>query len=281
MNFGTAITSGRAAAREIDAYLKRNPVVKRQVVKGLTNLQRKFRQKPRSYDRAMAKKRSQIGEPPGSGLAKHLQYRSDGWTASNTNTLHKIEALEIPRLSSTFSLNSRLRDIVYLSGIKVCFTVRSQKVTDPLYFNLALISAKNRGALGDETDFFRSYAGSARAQNFDDASLAALDRHCLPINADEHVVHFHERVMLLAKEDSSNGSGKVASLYTFEKYIPIKRQIRFEGSTGSPETKFQLCHWSGLVGDTITASQTPGTGHEYEVKMISIFKEPQPVLEFR
>lgn len=231
----------------------------------------------------MKKRNSQVGEKPGTSLTKQNQYRSDGATAHNGNVLNSIELLQIDRMNSTFSLNHRLRDCIYLSGFKVCFSVTNLDAATFLYFNVALISAKNRGSIGDGVDFFRSYQGASRSNDFSDATLNAMDRHCLPINTDEHVVHFHERRTIVPSSDScDNNPLKVAKTFKYETWVPIKRQIRFEGDAPLPETKFQLVHWAGAQGAPIAASQAPITNaYNMDVKVIAFFKEPLPVLEYR
>jgi len=170
------------------------------------------------------KRLSRVGEDPNTSQTKQNQYRTDGLIAHSSNQLNAIELLQVPRISGTFTLNSRLRDIVYLSGFKVCITVENTDAADWLYFNLALVSAKNRGSVGDKVDFFRNYAGESRQINFDDATLNANDRHCLPINTDEYTVHFHERRLISNNASTSETRGsKVARVWTYETYVPIKR----------------------------------------------------------
>jgi len=71
-------------------------------------------------------------------------------------------------------------------------------------------------------------------------------------------------------------------VWNYETYIPINRQIRFEGSEASPETKFQICHWVGKVGETIIGSNVARAGaYRMDMKVVTFFKEPLPVLEFR
>lgn len=232
----------------------------------------------------VAKKRgmSKVGERPGSSLSKYVQYRTDGYELKTQNTLNGNNLLSIPRIDGAFSLAQRLRDIVYLTGFKVCVTV--QNVTDqPIYFNLALLSAKTRSDLtsaGD--DFFRSYSGTSRAQDFSDTTLTALDRHCLPINEDEHHIHFHDRIIITQNKNDSVGGKIKPQTTTIERWVPIRRQIRFESSVATPETKFTLFNWGGKVGlDIVSSNVTTGSIYKMETRVVSVFKEPMPVVKWK
>lgn len=241
---------------------------------------RAARKKRQSYK---AKARSQTGEKPGTDLSKATQFRTDGATSYASHTLNAQNALEIYRRSGSFSLGERLRDIIYLSGIKLCMSITNTSGVggqfDNLYVNVALISGKNRGQL-DGTDFFRNYNGNSRGIDFTNASLTGYDRHCLPLNGDEIVVHFHQRKLLMGSYQTSVPSSKdiAGKFWNIEQYIPIKRQIRFEGDGATSETPFKLVWWCGKQGDGITASQTPVAGSmSVETRMVYYFKEPTPV----
>lgn len=233
-------------------------------------------------DKYLSQRRSQIGEAPGSSLTKRNQFRTDGFVSYSTNVLHATQLVQIPRMTTTFALNSRLRDVVFVSGIKVCLTVRSLvSSSNQLYFNLAVVAAKNRGDI-DGVDFFRDYSGDARQQDFNNATLSAMDRHCLPINVDELTVLRHDRYIIHGSTDAACCGKVKPKTYSYEFYVPIKRQIRFEGTGPDSETRFALCHWTGLVGDSISASQTPvANQYQIEYKAVTFYKEPMPKLEFR
>lgn len=241
------------------------------------------RKKRQSYK---AKARMQTGETPGTDLSKTTQFRTDGATAYGTNILQSQNAIEIYRQSGSFALGTRLRDIVYLGGIKLCMNINNILVggaATPLYVNVALVSGKNRGQI-DNTDFFRCYNGTARQMDFTDATLSAYDRHCLPINTDELVVHFHDRKLLTFDTSTASGPHQVGKRWTIEKFIPIKRQIRFEGDSSTSETPFKLVWWCGKEGATIaqsTAATSTGNAMTAEIRMVYYFKEPMPVVKFR
>lgn len=242
-------------------------------------IQKATRKKFKSKFKSISK-RYQVGEAPGTDLTKKTQYKTDGAIQHATNTFYAEEAVQIARQQNfVYSLGYRMRDVVYLSGIKVCVNVVNNHPTSNwLYFNLALVSAKNRGSV-DSSDWFRGYQGDARSVDFTSGTLTSLDRHCLPINTDEWVVHTHERRLITfgGTEDESQGK-KVAKVWQYEKYIPINRQIRFEGDGVAPETKFALVHYAGEMGNTKAAAAVPvANAYSVEMKIINVFREPIPM----
>lgn len=227
------------------------------------------------------KARSQTGEDIVGDVAKATRIRSDGSQLYATNVPYFNDPIQIDRRTTTsYLLNQRERDLIYLSGIKICLTVwnnLSNVAGNELYFNVALVSAKNQRTIG-ATDFFRCYTGAKRGMDFTDSTLTPHERHCLPINADEHVVHWHQRMVL--------GTGSAASQpiaprpLEITKYVPIKRQIRFEsGTSGGAITLFRVVWWVGRVGATAAlASEANAVAIDH--KFVTHFREPEVVTNF-
>lgn len=261
-----------------------DPRAKRIALKGVTLAQRKFRAS-RPYKKAQQKIQSivQIGETPGTSNTLTVQNRSDGEVPHSTNTMYSINCLQVPRLSNTFSLSSRLRDTIYLSGFKICMVVENLRTAagQNLFFNYALVSNRGVGFQNPPTnDWFRTYNGAARSTDFGDATLTALDRHCQPINTDQYYVHFHNRSIIKQGEIMSvSGPKEYAKVMVWEKYIPVNRQIRFDSQEAdASETKFYLVYWAGTQGDTIAASQTPVTlAFSLEHKILACFRDNPPM----
>lgn len=225
--------------------------------------------------------RNQTGEPPSQVPTKQNQVRSDGNLSYNINQLHLINPVSIPRRdnAATYLLNYRDRDVIYLSGVKLCFTFENQAATDDvLYFNICFLSAKNMSTISD-IDFFRNASGTARSKNFDSADLSSHDRHCMPVNADNYLVHWHQRFMI--HSSVAAGSPLSSRFVKIHRYIPINRQIRFDNEIGSSsETQFRVAFWAGRVGDGQIPSQVPTPllllG---EHACVAYFREPEAVLK--
>lgn len=229
------------------------------------------------------KARRQTGEDIVGDTAKSTRVRSDGAQLYATNVPYFNDPIQIDRRTTTsYLLNQRERDLIYLSGIKICLTVWNNLAAtagNELYFNVALVSAKNQRTVG-ATDFFRCYTGAKRGMDFTDAALTPHERYCLPINADEHVVHWHHRKILVPGIANQDGPSKEVRPYEITKYVPIKRQIRFEsGVSGGAITLFRVVWWVGRVGAT-AALASEANALSVDHKFVTHFREPEVVTNF-
>jgi len=229
------------------------------------------------------KARRQTGEDIVGDTAKATRIRSDGAQLYATNVPYFNDPIQIDRRTTTsYLLNQRERDLIYLSGIKICLTVWNNLAStagNELYFNVALVSAKNQRTIG-ATDFFRCYTGAKRGMDFTDAALTPHERYCLPINADEHVVHWHHRKILVPGIANQGSATKEQRPYEITKYVPIKRQIRFEsGTSGGAITLFRVVWWVGRVGAT-AALASEANALSVDHKFVTHFREPEVVTNF-
>jgi hypothetical protein len=222
-----------------------------------------------------------VGEDPTLSTAKVTRLRTDGMQPQDTNTFYWIAPVQIDRrTTSTYLLNQRERDLIYLSGIKVCMNIEIALLdSSQFYVNIALVSVNNTTWVsGDE--IFRNYTGTQRAKDFASNDLTAQERHCTPLNSDKYTVHKHIRaIMSPTYEDGQR------LLKSFEFYVPIKRQIRYTGATDDEtETKFRLIWWFGKVGSTISESlyANRAVGVVSEEHMITtVFREPEVMTTLR
>lgn len=273
-----------AALKSLVRLAATDPRSKAIARRAVTTLQRKFRKS--KFSKRLSKRAKdlmQVGEEPGTSTSLNVQNRSDGETLRNSHHQYSVNMLQIARLDSSFNIASRLRDVVFVSGFKVCVCVENLSTTtgDDLYFNIAAVSNKGNESASLINDWFRSYDGTARSIDFNNATLTALDRHCQPINSDQYVVHFHKRV-IIKQSQSATVVGEYPKKYFLELWIPIKRQIRFDGGGASTsETKFNLVYWAGRMGDTIAESQIEVTNaYSIEYKIIACFKDGVPKYSF-
>lgn len=247
---------------------------------GMARSQFRAAKKAQSYK---AKARRQTGEDIVGDTAKATRIRSDGAQLYATNVPYFNDPIQIDRRTTTsYLLNQRERDLIYLSGIKICLTVWNNLAAtagNELYFNVALLSAKNQRTIG-ATDFFRCYTGAKRGMDFTDAALTPHERYCLPINADEHVVHWHHRKILVPGIANQDSGTKEVRPYEITKYVPIKRQIRFEsGTSGGAITLFRVVWWVGRVGAT-AALASEANALSVDHKFVTHFREPEVVTNF-
>lgn len=224
---------------------------------------------------------SQTGETALSYPAAQFQSKTDGGGLIGTNRLQSPAVLGITRRSTTTQgLNNREDDQIYLSGIKLSMFLQDNisESTAPYceYVNVALVSFKG-SVTSANTQLFSSPAGTARASNFDNVALTPLERHSLPINSDNFIVHFHKKIILShwagASVDADGGTAP--KNYYIDTYCPIKRQIRFNSATGLPETEFRLLFWCGIPGEA-AADPVPTTANalNYEYNVVAYFRNP-------
>lgn len=230
---------------------------------------------------AYAKKaRFSLGENPNLYPAITYQDKTNGAVLQPSNTQNGVSCLNnIIRKSvaSGFKLNDRDGDVIYLAGVKISAVFRNNQTgsnDSNLYLNCALISAKSGIANVETSDFFTSGAGTTRAVDFDSTALTALERHTLPINSDNYTVHWHQRMIL--NSNSLTGqpvSGTYPRIVKVEKYISLKRQIRYDSTNGLSETPLWFIHWVGVQGE---ASGVAASSNAYAVdrNILVYFRNP-------
>lgn len=229
----------------------------------------------RSYRRYKKRKRStfsrkNIGEPVGTGVSKRSITTELPFGFANTRQLYSFSLLDIPEGSA---VNQRERRIANIRGVKICSEINVANTTpNPLYVNVAVLSPKGGNVGVDKPDFFRSN-GNERAVDFGNA-LDGNQFHCLPINADKFTILRHKRYKL-AVVTGPYATGTNRSYMNLDWWIPVKRQVRYDAATGSPEHgQMYLCVWMDTFG------RPAGSGSELNaagmgVRAITYFKEPK------
>jgi len=212
-----------------------------------------------------------IGESVGTSSTKRVIQLNSNPTAKNSRQLYVVDLTDIPH-SPDNSINGRQRNIVNCRGIKLCLEV-SNGNGSPLYFNMALLAAKDGLSGVQTTDFFRA-SGNQRATDFDQA-LTSLEFHCLPINVDKYTVLKHKRMRLVGTSQSSfiERSGK--SYMNIEFYQKLKRQLRWDETSQTQPTSggVFLVYWADVFQSD--GGSTPVTGtYTVTERHICYFKEP-------
>lgn len=232
--------------------------LKRRKMNAASTIQRVYRsrmnmKRPMSY---VTRARNATGEDNYSYPALASTVKSDGYVARASNDLIELNIINIPRKTTTEQdLDTRETDVIYLSGFKVNFTVKNNLANDntnQLYFNLALISLKSGVSTFTGADLFTSGGGTTRNYDFDNVNYSTLERHQDPINSDKYVVHFHRRMLISPNQQAAVGfpSGSWPYVVPLSFYVPIKRQIRFDASSGTSNVpQFRLIWWCGSVGE--------------------------------
>jgi len=143
--------------------------------------------------------------------------------------------------------------------------------TEALCVNIAVIHPKDVQDVNN-AKFFRGYA-SSRSQDFD-LTLTSNEFSCLPINSDIYDILVHHRMML----DPSNGGSKDQSTNgknygSWMKWIPLKRQLRYDQAASVAETGNTYVVW--WADKFLSAPGTVATNSAYQVdvKLYKYFKE--------
>lgn len=215
--------------------------------------------------------RDEIGYDAGTTTSKRSLITNTS-NLKSTRTLYSTDLTEISQ-TTTNAINQRQRDMLYMSGTKLCFEVANAR-TKPLYVNIAVVHSKKDndtvGTVGTG-DFFRSN-GDARTQSFSDA-LSSLEFHCLPLNSDRFNVLTHKRMVL---DPLTAGSGYTASdgksFTSVDLWVPVKRQIRYNGDEA--QSKIWLLYWFDEFDSpqtTLAAANAVKVAEHH----VTYFKEPK------
>lgn len=200
----------------------------------------------RTYKNTSSKAARSIGYKKGTGTTKRTVTQDVNLIARSTRTLYNTNVIEIPK-TTTNEIDSRQRDIVFLKGVKLCFETRNLSA-EPITFNIAYVSPKHDLDSPFTDDWFRG-SGNTRSLNFDHTILNSNDFHCRPINTDKWNILMHKRFKLDPKDISTSitttrHSSTRPSYMTFQKYLKINRQIRFnDDSSVQSRSKLHLVYW--------------------------------------
>jgi len=215
--------------------------------------------------------RRNIGEPVGTGTTKRSATDSADNVLRNTRQQYVHSLSDIPEGTE---LDARQRRIVNLRGFKLCLEVKSIGPA-PLYVNIAVLSPKGNAENVTVNDFFRSSQATDRARDFAD-DLNSNEFHCLPINADRYTILKHKRYRLIpGGTESGSVSQQGLSYMNVDWYIPLKRQLRYDGTTGQPEAgAVSLVYWFDEFATSSGTASTTGIV-QMSRRCVTYFKEPK------
>lgn len=235
----------------------------------------------RKYKRYKARRSSKYGRPkkkmrlignrPGSSTAKkRLQLFDSQAQGLSTRTLYSHSLTEVPAQTTADEIDARNRDVVNLRGVKFCWEVRHSS-NIPMYMNWAVVSPRAGNSI-DSTDFFRAYTGT-RNQDFS-VSLSSNELHCLPINTDKYIIFTHKRYRMAALDSITYQQNRGATYLVIQKYLKIKRQLRFDGIATTPEGRslFVVYWFDQFMRDINTA---PVQNVFVNRRIIQYFREPR------
>lgn len=222
----------------------------------------------------------QIGmDPDSSNSRSYTTINNITKSSYNSKVLHVRENLvRIPEATDFTKVNLRQGELLYLSGIKLCMQFRANTAR-PLCCNLAVLTPRE-GRYTDAQNanaFFRNHADASRNVSFS-GNLSGNEMHCLPINPDKYIIHWHYRFTLgKAVTSGAYNTSSDRNYINIHRWIPIKRQIRYSGSAANDEAQRlpRLFFWCNEFMDD---AGTPGENNAvtYMERCVAYFRNSRP-----
>lgn len=190
--------------------------------------------------RARQVKRLKIGYPMRRIAVKKRQVKLTAHTNRNSRTLYNYDLCTIPKGGTA---DEREYDVCNIKGFKIDMLTQNNNAGVG-YLNLAIcINKDNSAAVPTTTEFFRAY-GDDRSQDFANA-LTDVEFIKTPINADKITVLHRWTIKL---NGTAADTGKPIDS-NFSKYVPFKRQLRFDNAASIPENDHPyMVYWYELQG---------------------------------
>lgn len=219
--------------------------------------------------RARQRKRRQLGFRPRSLGVKNIETLLPMAT-KDTRTLYQHILTDVPKGTG---VAERQRDAVNIKGWKITMNFQSLENVSIQTVNVAIISPKDRVAI-DGTEFFRSY-GSDRATDFSTA-LNYIQMMTNPINPDHYVI-LHRYRFKLGEKSNYGGTSEVESYkktyHTLNKWIPFKRQLRYEaGGNGVESDPVYLVYWADVDFST-SGGAIETANYQVQTRFIMYFND--------
>lgn len=239
----------------------------------------------RRYKKPRLYKRSRIGMPVGYATTKRSLVLNAAGQSVDTRVLYSRDITWIAKTINN-EIDQRQRDLINLRGFKIEYALRSENpATRPVYVHMAVLAhASNTSVPSDQQDncvdtenFFRG-SGAARAINFT-TGLSGIQLNKLNINQDIYSVLRRWTIRLETRraETGSIRNSSVQSDRTGKKYIPVRRQVRYdEPSTNDVATagRMFLVWWAEYVaGMPANGLATTGAVNA-DWHVVTYFNEP-------
>lgn len=249
--------------RKSAGMINRSPYVRKFAARTISRAWRGYKKSRRGKRKQSP--RTMIGEKVGTTVCRHCITASTMENAA-WRTLYSRDVSDI---SEGLGENQRNRDIANVRGFKICMELRNIH-TDPIYVNIAVLSPK-AGADISPTLFFRGH-GDGRGVNFDDNTLKSVDFHCRPINVDRFTLLSHTRLKLGSNTNlnSSWNDGTKSSYRNFNKYVALKRQLRYNALSTAAQNPVFLVWWCDGWSHDSAAEIPPGDPVEEPVEILNL-----------
>lgn len=221
--------------------------------------------------------RREVGERIGTSNAKCKQLFAFAVIPSSTKVrMHNARTLYYAACSTIEhgeGTEKRMRNVVNVRGLRLTMAVQNVHRA-PLCVNIAIIHPKmgSNASAVPENNFFRDH-GNSRATNFN-TDFNSIQFNNAHINSDLYAVLWKTKFILVnpvadldetapgppPQYDGAYYSNKHNSYKTFDKWIPLKRQIRFETDSAADPVDghvFVVMWIDSLISDVGTAAYGP------------------------
>jgi len=202
---------------------------------------------------------TQIGFPTGTGTG----YRANTvnkWTAITSAVTSKSiisdNVVAIARQTTGNEINLRERDMINCLGFSLRVNLINTNTLLASTVRMALVSPLDKNEIND-VEFFRGYA-DRRTIDFDptlDSSVLLFNS----VNRDNYAVLWEKKITLgTARPETTtvNVDRTVANYTSFSTYIPLRRQLRYDGPSQNQcsENIFLLMWYDSPQGEGTTAA---------------------------
>jgi len=204
---------------------------------------------------------SQIGAAVGTSNSKTNTVTDLNGTARATRTLRSLNLTNIPQYSTGSQVNTRVRDIIRFSGVKVSMEWRN--LTDSVLQCHVAVLAPTAAVNVGNGDFFRDNTTESRSVDFSSA-LSSTEFMNLPIKTDRYTILLHKRFLLgraLTEAVQGDNVKGDANYRTFQKYFKINRQIRYEDTSTPRDGNIYLVWWAD---NYLTAAGTAAVPNAFQ-----------------
>lgn len=219
--------------------------------------------------RARVLKRRRLGHPMRGVRSKKRVVTDVDTTGKATRTLYQEDLTNIPKGTTA---DQREYDVVNVRGWKMQINVESLR-TVPIQINFAVLGRKN-GAIATTLEFFRGY-GDDRSVDFS-TTLNFLKLMQSPINTDHYEVLHRWNVKLGALQNFSGGTAEAKHGVTakeINKYIPFKRQLRYDNTGNDPEAhNMLLVYWADVEYNAGSSTATANS-FNIQIRNVAYFRD--------
>lgn len=252
-------------------YLSKMPLRRRYYRKRPMRRMRRRRIPKRA--RWLAKQRRSVGLPRGYSTSKTTESVVPNSITVGKNFVHIQAVNRINKDAGTNDINTRQRDSVIISGIKLWMRFDNLEVFD-LVVNWAIVSPKHSPVLTNvATDFFRDYTAD-RGWDIDDNTKTGITWANAIINNDEFTVLQKGKFHLAPAQDpqQTEVAHYGATYKNVNRWLKLNRTFTYSSGNDSADDTLYFVTWCAAPKRGAEYNTAPGM--TYRLKAVTYFREP-------